>query len=268
MIEPLESRVFLAGNPGVGFYNRDGTAATLDPQRNTWLLINGLLSSKDDEDFKQVARAISIQSPGDQVLIVDWEKLAAVISGVQGYKNAVTAGHWVAKQLKYAGIPGSHVNLLGFSMGGTVEDTIAKDLKKVNRIIAVDPAGYGSAFAKHSNYSISFRGTMSSGPALSAHDSVLLTNLPSIGLFAHVETFSVFLTMQQRDAGISENPGENISSIFSISNILNGQMPAWKKKSFKGFNAKLRVKPNGFGFDYVPEDLTYISQAGLQVDVT
>src|SRR5438105_75039 len=149
MIEPLESRLLFSTPPstidtsGVGLYDPTGNAATLDRQRDIWLVIHGLQGSKDDSVTQSVAGAVAIQAPDDQVLILNWADLAHTPpDNLTAVNNAWAAADAIATQVRAAGMRGSgrHLNLIGFSMGGEVEDRLAKDLGGVNRIIAIDPA--------------------------------------------------------------------------------------------------------------------------------
>src|SRR2546423_6789246 len=159
MIESLEARILFTTVPAgaidtstVGLFNPDGTpAVTIDRRRVTWLVIHGLDGSKDDPGTRAVAAAVDAVTPDDQVLLLDWSTLAkaednvppdqGVQANAQAVQNAWASADAIAAKLKAAKLPGRLVNLLGFSMGGQVEDRLAQDLRGgVNRIIAVDPA--------------------------------------------------------------------------------------------------------------------------------
>src|SRR5439155_453714 len=126
----------------VTLFTPDGsTPASLDKRREVWLVIHGLDSSKDDATMQALATAVDAASPDDQVLLVDWSKLADIPpDNATAVNHAWAAGDVLAAMVRKAGLRGSHVNLLGFSMGGIVESRLAKDLRGANRLIAVDPA--------------------------------------------------------------------------------------------------------------------------------
>ncbi len=264
MMESLESRLLFSravDTSSVGLFNPDGTAATLDPSRDTWLVIHGRGASKDDETFQSLAHAVAIQSPDHQVLLVGWGLLAGVPTSAQAERNALATADAVAAMVRAANITGLHVNLIGFSMGGYIEDRLSRDLHKVNRLIAIDPSN-GGGFAAHSLYSIAFHGVMSPNISLSAKDAVQITDLPGSSGVRHVETILAFRTMMIRDAGIESAPEDHISPLFSISNILTGQLPSWRKGSFKGFNAKLAVGAvAGSPYEFGPLELAYVDRS-------
>src|SRR5438270_392275 len=78
-----------------------------------------------------------------QVIIVDWGDLAKYHATGNATVNALAVGSKVAGLLKAARVPPSRVNLVGYSMGGTVVARIARDLKtrtaQVNTIVGIDP---------------------------------------------------------------------------------------------------------------------------------
>lgn len=261
MIEPLEPRVMFShavNISSVGLFNPDGSTAMLDSSRDTWLVIHGLGSSKDDATFQSLASAVAAQSPDHQVLLLNWEKLAAARSISQAEKNAIATADAVAAMLRDANISGLHVNLIGFSMGGLIEDRLARDLGKVNRLIAIDPAR-GGGYAAHSVYSIAFRAVMNTASSRSATDAVQLTGLPGNSNLRHVESILAFQTMMLRDAGLEPSGNDHVSSLFSISRILNETLPPWKKG---GFNATMHCGSiDGVPNAFEPLDLTYVDQA-------
>jgi pimeloyl-ACP methyl ester carboxylesterase len=106
----------------------------------------------------------------------------------------------------------SRVNLVGYSMGGTVIDRIARDLKtrttQVNTIIGIDPAAgriQAPAYAQNSAYAISFCGNDAVAKltaSQSGDDTVVLTGLdPNNDMLRHQSVFTVVTTMWERDGG-------------------------------------------------------------------
>jgi pimeloyl-ACP methyl ester carboxylesterase len=290
MIETLEPRVLFASAPidtaSISFYLPDGSApAALDKTRDVWLVIHGLNSSKDDASIQALATAVDAASPNDQVILVDWAKLSdAPANNVVAVNNALAAGDALAAKLRQAGIRASHLNVVGFSMGGMVESRVAKDLHGVNRLIAVDPAAPDIAvdhrghpiyaatnFARYSKYSIAFYGASYVPGSLSADDTIALTDLPGDQLEKHVESLLTVTTMLRRAAGVEATPAaDNVSRLFSIQNILAGNVPAWHKNTYApGYEALLacNTTPGASPIEFEPMQLTYQDRHGHLVQL-
>jgi hypothetical protein len=296
MIEPLESRTLFStavDTSSVGLYAPDATATVLQTNKPLWIVIHGMDSDKSDPGLQALAQAVQAQVPQDQTLILNWGALAtaqAAPDGVTAYRNAWAAADKIAMMLRRSRIPASRVNLIGFSMGGQLEDRIAKDLKssttEVNRIIAIDPSAQGYAvnnrghlsrhipdFAGNSSYSIAFWGkdgdSFYAAPT-SADATVLLTGLTGSQVQQHVETAYLFGNMMSRDAGLQATGGENISSLFSIANITSGNLPAWKTNAYApGYEATMNCNfsnPSSFS-SIQPVLLTFINHRGHQQQI-
>jgi pimeloyl-ACP methyl ester carboxylesterase len=301
VLEPLESRVLLAGVPApavpgidtstVGLYNADGTpAATIDRHRVTWVIVHGLDGSKDDPTMRAVAAAVDAVTPDDQVFLLDWSDLAkaednvppdqGVQANAQAVQNAWAAADAIAAKLRAAKLPGRRVNLMGFSMGGQVEDRLAQDLRGgVNRIVAVDPAApvvgtdsrghdvtAATSYARHSRYALAFYGSSYLQGSLSADDTVQMTELQGTSMQQHLECFSVLNTMLRRDVGFEAMGGDQVSPLFSIPEILTGKRPRWRKNTFgPGYEAQMscRVVPGSSPIEYEPVELTFVDRKGL-----
>ena len=284
MVEALESRLLFAGPAidvsTVGLYSPNGTAAGIDrTQGNIWFVIHGLYSSKNEAGIQQIASAVDAALPGSQVRLIDWGDLAsAPLDNPTAVQHAWAAADAIAVKVRAAHIRSSRVNIIGFSMGGLVEDRLAADLHGVNRVIAIDPAAppigvdrngnpilARTNFAKNSKYSIAFYGASYIAASLSATDTVELTGLAGSQIEQHIESFAVVNTMMRRNAGLESSTGDGVSGLFSLRNILDGNLPVWRKNTYApGFEARLSCaevsgsSPVEFG----PVQLTYVDRHG------
>lgn len=275
MLESLESRtLFSIDTSSVALFDAAGHAASINRHRAVFFLVHG--ANMNASLMTTMATAVQNQLPSDQwqVLIVDWSKLAA---GAHTSDSARAVGDRVASLIKAARLPASRVNLIGFSMGGTVIDEIAADLKtasaQVNRIVGIDPYARDSNFAGESNYSITFcgrDGLGKVGASLSADDAVALTGLTGTALQQHSDVFWTLTTIWQRDAGMISRGGDDVSSLFSIQNIVNGPTPQWKHNVyFEGFEAEMDCGfQDGLPNDLGPLSLTYLNAHGRRRVVT
>jgi pimeloyl-ACP methyl ester carboxylesterase len=287
MIEPLESRLLFTSpvdTSGVGLFAADGSPATLD-RRDKWIIVHGLHSSSADSGIQSLALAVAATQPRDQVLLLDWATIANAPDNVTAMTDAYAAADAIAAKLLAAKIHGSHVNLMGFSMGGAIIDRLAKDLSSVNRIVAIDPSappvqitdsrnhliGVQTTYAAESKYAIAFYGASYIAASLSADDTVMLTNLPGTQIDQHIETFDVVLRMMRRNASFEVSTSDHISPVFSLRNIMAASLPAWRKNAFApGFEAQLSCGL-AVGFtssDFEPLDLLYLTRHGVIQHIT
>src|SRR5205807_9136484 len=131
----------------------------------------------------------------------DWGDLAKYHATGNATVNALAVGSKVAGLLKAARVPPSRVNLVGYSMGGTVVARIARDLKtrtaQVNTIVGIDPAAgriEAPNYTRNSRYSICFCGreaVAENTASLWADDAVVLTGLSSNVMLLHQSVFTV-----------------------------------------------------------------------------
>ena len=289
MVEALENRLLFSGPPidtsTVKLYAPEGTAAGINrTQGDVWFVIHGLYSSKNDPGIQQLAASVNTTLPGNQVRLIDWGDLArGPIDNPTAVRHAVAAADAVAAQVRAAHIQGKHINIIGFSMGGLVEDRLAADLHGVNRLIVVDVAAppigtdkrghpiYAKTnFAGNSKYSIAFYGASYIPGNLTTDDTVQLTGLTGTQLDQHIESFDVFNTMMLRDAGLESSAGDRISGLFSLQKILDGNLPAWRKNTYSpGFEATLScVQTPGSSSEFEPSVLTYVDRRGVTVQIT
>jgi pimeloyl-ACP methyl ester carboxylesterase len=240
--DTLEERVLFSSvdTSSVALDLADGaTHAAINRHEALFVLVHG--DNMNAPMMSIMAKAVQDQLPPGQyqVLTLDWSKLAA--SG-NTTKSALAVGGALAKMIENSHIPLSRVNLIGFSMGGTVIDNAADDLKtktsQVNRLIGIDPRDDASPdFADVSSYSIAFCGNDSYGKtaaSLSADDAVLLTGLSTDNLQRHANVFGTVLTMWEDDAGLRGSGDMRVSSLFSIRSILAGSPLPWRQNGVSG----------------------------------
>jgi hypothetical protein len=266
MLEALESRVHFNA-VSVSLYSAAGTpVAAIDRHLALFVLVHG--DGMTVGEMTDMAAAVQDQLPADQyqVVIVDWNQPPSPPSNF-----ALEVGDSLAGMIKASRIPASRVNLIGFSMGGPIIGQTAKDLKsgsgEVNRIIGIDPASprfEPAAYAANSSYSICFCGDdgyAHTASSLSADDAILLTNLSSDNLDRHVGVFTTVANIWQRDAGLISDGDQAVSSLFSITSILDGTPPPWKRSSIdSGFDAVMTC--DGNDSDPTPTSLTYVNTRG------
>lgn len=226
-------------------------------------------------DMVDFADAVQAQLPANQyqVIIVDWGDLAdpALHGTGNATLNAFAVGDKVAGLLKAARATPSRVNLVGYSMGGTIIDRIARDLKtstsQVNAIIGIDPAAgriQAPAYAENSAYSISFcgnDGVAKLTASQSGDDTVVLTGLdPNNDMVRHQSVFTVVTTMWERDAGTLAAGDDHVSAIFSLPSILNGSPLPWRQGAISGgFEASMACGTQTNSSDLGPLSITYVN---------
>lgn len=269
MIESLESRRLFSNidtSSVVLDFANGSTGATINRHMALVVLVHG--DSMDPSEMTDMATAVQDQLPANQyqVLILDWSVLANAQTNAA--KNGLAVGSTLAGMIERSHIPVSRVNLIGYSMGGTVIGRAAKDLKtktsEVNRIIGIDPAAgryEAPDYAQDSAYSITFCGNDTYGGmtgSLSADDSVLLSNLSSNELFRHANVFTELNNIWDQDAGETSAGDAAVSSLFSINSLLQGQPVAWKKNGIYG-SFEAIMASNGNDSNPFAATLTYLN---------
>src|SRR4051794_40925473 len=108
MMEGLESRVLCSATvqpaaaaalqpiadpkTTVTLTRADGTNTPLSRKKDTWIIIHGLLSSKDAAGIKILTAAVDKATTKDQVLVADWKALANYVdNGDQIQVNSLAA---------------------------------------------------------------------------------------------------------------------------------------------------------------------------------
>jgi pimeloyl-ACP methyl ester carboxylesterase len=264
-IEALESRRLFSSD--ISLYSADGSSgAVINRHLALFVLVHG--NDMTVSEMVDMATAVKDQLPANQyqVLIVDWNQNV----------DALTIGSELAQTIQVSHIPTSRVNLIGYSLGGTVIGRTARDLKtktsEVNRIIAIDPASSkleAANYAADSEYSIAFCGNdgyAHTASSLSADDTVLLTGLSGDDLDRHAEVFTLVNNMWDDDADSSSLGDQAIDSLFSINTILRGKPAPWKANAFySGFEAIMPCNENG-GNSF-PLSLTYDNSRGHTITI-
>jgi hypothetical protein len=278
-LDPLAPRLLFAAAPidtsAVALYTPDGSPAAIDGSRDVWLTIHGLSGSKDDPTTRAIAASVAVQAPSQQSLILDWSELSTNPPD----NGTATRGAWaaadkIAGEIRSAGLAGSHVNLIAFSLGAQVLSRLAKDLGGVNCVIAVDAASpdvNGSRasinLAARSRYALAFHSPAFSRDAETADDNVALAGLPGGYLDRHVEAQYLFATLMRRNAGFESAPGDQVSPMFSIQNILTGNLPRWKKNAFSNNSEAVITCGTTTSSEVEPLQLTYRPLRGRPVTI-
>lgn len=274
---------------GVTLTRADGAVRSIVGRRETWIVIHGTESSKDDPPIQRLASAVDAMSSRDQVLVVDWRDLAFFTrDAAVRTANAEAAAAEVVGLIRKVGLPAGRINLIGYSLGALVADRVAIGLRKsggVNRLVALDPAAPRSALNKrghtvaeplylsnYSAYSIAFHGVNIHSPflaAASADDTVRVDNVGSTDDERHAGVLDVFTTMVERNNGGS---ADAVSRVFSLARIKDGVMPGWRKDLIgadadggPGYEAVLTAaSPSS---PVAPALLTYLNRRGTTIHV-
>jgi len=249
-------------NVTLSLTNSDGSAARIDPTRETWVTIHGWLG--EPSHMRDISKAIDAASKYVQVLELDWSDVASDANPFNVVFSIDDVGSWAADKLESWGLPGSKINLIGHSYGGYMTDEIARDISGgVDRIVALDPATTsfggtdlsGTNYAAHSQFSVAFIGSsQGTEAAVQTADETVLMGVGSFGSFtAHGNVRDLFAKMTARNN--SNNPG-TISPMFALSKLHLGQRPPFKNNGVSNqYDAYLVGSGNGFSI--VPTTLAY-----------
>jgi pimeloyl-ACP methyl ester carboxylesterase len=290
-MEQLEGReMFSAGADGVTLTRADGAARSIVGRRDTWIVIHGLAGSKNDAPMKALAKAVDGMSSRDQVLVVDWRELAKPVVNQQLQQSmAERAAAQVVGLVRRVGLPASRINLIGYSMGAFVAERAAAGLAAsggVNRLVGLDPAAPWSRLNRHrhaapaavnlagnSAYAIAFHGVDVHSPllaAMSADDTVRVDNIGTTDAQRHAGVLDIFTTMVERN---NSGKADNVSRVFSITQIRSGDMPGWRRDAVgtgaagdEGYEAVLTARPAAGSV--APAMLTYLNRRGHTVRVS
>jgi len=275
MVEMLEARRMLSGidTSSVALVPAYHRRTTLNRHRAIWIIAHG--DDMNAAEMLPIAQAVQAQLPANQwqVVVVDWSVLAS--SGLNAAKAGMAVGDRLTQMIQAAHVPASRINLMGYSMGGTVIGRIAQNLKtsatQVNRIVGIDPAVgriQPAEYAQDSAYSIVFAAhdaIVKDYGSASADQAVLLSGLDSdTDIEKHGDAFAIVTTMWLRDAGVIDKGNDGVSGLFSINQILNGPEPAWKPDQYDGvYDANMTCGYQaGLGNDLGPLSLTYRNSRG------
>jgi pimeloyl-ACP methyl ester carboxylesterase len=187
------------------------------------------------------------------------------------------------------GLPASRINLIGYSMGAFVAErasTALHDTGGINRLVALDPAAPWSRLNRHhhsapaavnlaanSQYAIAFHGVDIHSPllaAMSADDTVRVDNIGTTDAQRHAGVLDIFTTMTARN---NAGDADDISRVFSITQITRGNMPGWRRDAVgadaagdEGYEAVVTARKTGS--TVAPAMLTYLNRRGHTMHVS
>lgn len=129
------------GTKPVSIHVLGDSETPINPDVTTWLIIHGRNESPTSPDLVTLGQQIDQYQPGDQVLVLDWQKAAfSGALGGQGENFIQPVAAWAAQALTDYGFSGSQLNLVGYSWGAEVAAEMSEVLGHVNSILAMDPA--------------------------------------------------------------------------------------------------------------------------------
>jgi pimeloyl-ACP methyl ester carboxylesterase len=240
--------------------------------KKSWIVIHGW---NDDSQGKlgALANAIDGYEDGDQVLTLDWSSASKtgsynpITENDSFFASLKAASTWIVSTADFAvnsikswGIPASKVNVVGHSLGSFVSYEIAKGLKGISSLIALDPAsqtaqGYNDEDVNFSNYSDwawSFYGSLagSSDRANTAEESFKFDFGGLDPNKHHGAVVKAFTGMLEKN---NSGTNGNVSKLFNLDKMksLNGE--PWVRHD--GFEAVL--KPKETGNEWLPDLIDY-----------
>jgi pimeloyl-ACP methyl ester carboxylesterase len=236
----LDGRVkSLQKSKPVSIHALGDTGAPLDLNATTWLIIHGRNESSMSPDLVTLGQQIDQYQPGDQVLVLDWQKAAfSGALGGQGENYILPVAAWAAQTLTEYGFAGSQLNLVGYSWGAEVAEEMSEILGHVNSIVAIDPArDYpGGSYnpeapgeinlQAHASHSWAFFASASlpfGSPivATTAENAIVLTGSDHFGVVSVVTSLLALPV---------DSP---IAAAFSIAGLLTGlPIPNWPSDSY------------------------------------
>ncbi len=251
--------------------------------KKTWIVIHGW---NDDSQGKLggLANAIDGYEDGDQVLTLDWSNASKTGSydllteHDKFFASLKAASTWITSTAKFAvdainswGISASKINVAGHSLGSFVAYEIAKGLKGISSLIALDPAtqtaqGYNDQAVKFSDYSDwawSFYGSLagSSDRAKTADESFEF----QFGGFSPDKHHGAVVTAftEMLESNNSKTAG-NVSKLFSLDKMKSTNGAPWTRHD--GFEAWL--EPKETGNKWVPNSMDYYTGSSWNGDKT
>jgi hypothetical protein len=134
-----------------------GTAARIDPNLRTWIVIHGRRGASTNPWVTNLAGVIKATYTNDQILLLDWSDGAYALDypiGGETFQEdwIKPTAAWAAGKLIDYGFAGSDLNLIGHSWGGNMSAELAElipyirghTVDLVNSIVALDPARDGA----------------------------------------------------------------------------------------------------------------------------
>lgn len=203
--------------------------AQIDPTRTTWIVIHGRNQSAASPNVVELAHQLDRYQPGDQVLLLDWNRAAKSSSvGGEGENYIRPVASWAAQALTAYGFTGSQLNLVGYSWGAEIAAEMSEIIGQVNSMVAIDPArdypggSYNPEasgevnFSAHANHSWAFFASSnalfgSAAVATTAENAFVVLNSDHFGIVSLVTNLIAV-------------PGEGgIGSYLSVARLLTGE---------------------------------------------
>lgn len=134
----------------------------LDPSKPLWVVVHGMNSREDFDTIQSLTQELTLNSSiTQQVMTVDWREASqAKVGGDAPWTPIV--GEFIAKQLEALGFTPDKIHFVGHSHGTYVSYAAAYAMmqgsggKKVNAIVALDPAGNFPPFSQFDASHINF----------------------------------------------------------------------------------------------------------------
>lgn len=265
----------------VDLLRADKPGAPVDSLQTTWVVVHGWNSSRTEPNIAEVATALAMARPNDQVVTLDWSSISR--SGVccpgAAAGGIIPVATWAANALQNAGFFGHQLNLVGHSFGSYVVDEIAKRYPgKVNSIVALDPAANVAPgafdpvtnnevdFMRDSRWSWAFHSSSLGNeytPAR-AHEAFIVDSGLN-ALSAHGAVVDLFAYMIM-------HPNDPSSALFGLDDLLDMAYGPWVLDQYASFFA---ADAPVFGYEAIitdpdgktPTRLNYLVNApGLWID--
>ena len=273
----------------VDLQREDISGAAIDVSKNTWVVIHGWNSSRNEPNITALVSSLKKNRPNDQVLTLDWSSLADtglvnvwdliikldITSAVREAAKGITpTGKWAASILRYHGFRADQLNIIGHSFGCYVADQLADVYQpdKLNSMIALDPAANAvpEVFNPRAevNYIADFAWSWAFHSSGLGNDYVPGTATEAFIVDSGLITTSAHSMVVNFFAYILENPLQSISSFFSLDRLLNAAFGPWVLDVFRSsfaadsgfqFYEAIVTDPDGV----VPKQIKYIDNSPI-----
>ncbi len=136
----------------------------LDPTKPLWVVVHGMNSREDFDTIEELTEELTLHSVTQQVMSVDWREAAYAPKYMPGTDAPWTplVGEFIATQLLTLGFTPDKLHFVGHSHGTYVSYAAAHTMmthhggKKVNAMVALDPAGNFSPVTRFDSSHINF----------------------------------------------------------------------------------------------------------------
>ncbi len=258
----------------VSIQRSDVPGGEIVTNKTTWIVVHGWNASRTSSNITNLASAIRMSRPNDQVLTLDWSKLAdtGYLAPCLAAANIVPVATWAAPVLQAYGFQPSNLNLVGHSFGAYVVDEIAKRMpSKVRSLVALDPAANVCPtafdpvssnevnFARDAIWSWAFHSSSAGNEyvPVRAHEAFIVDSglISNLAHSAVVDLFA-YMIMHQSD---------QFSLYFGLDDLLDDAYGPWvldlyssyflSDDSVRGYEAIIYDHPNGINptqVQYVP----------------